>query len=350
MRVLVVHPGPSWATFDVYRGWLRGLTHAGCDVRPFNLDDRLRAYSTAHFVDEETGEAHRMWPDGADVARLAGHGLHAACYQFQPDVVLVVSARLLPAYVYDIIRERGSKVVLLFTESPYEDVSWQLDCAPHADVCLVNDPTNIDTWREACPTLYVPHAYDPQVHRPGPSRYAVDVAWIGTAGDTFPSRTRFLEQVDFGDARVFLGGLWAGVDESSPLRPHIAKAECVDNDETAEVYRGAKMSFNLYRAAGDHTDAGFVGGWAMGPREVELAATGCFFARHSPEGHGGEGDEVLPMLPRFTEPGELTEIIRFYLARDDMRRDLSEQARAAVADRTFEHHAERLLRQLDAVS
>ncbi len=342
MKALLVHPGPNWAVADVYRGWIRGLLANGVDVRPFNLDERLTVLQNSH-QPIGNGEYMRTWPDDADVARVAGHGLWEACYTFQPDVVVVICARLLPHYVYDIIRERGTKVVVIHTESPYED-ERQLDMASHADLNLINDPLNIDRWNEIAPTVYVPHAYDPAVHHPGPSRYDYDVTWVGTAGVTFPSRTRFLEKVDFGGANVALGGLWDGTDEASPLQPHILPAGCIDNDDTAEMYRGSKMSFNLYRS--DLADDSFVGGWAMGPREVELAATGCFYARHSPVDHGGEGDTVLPMLPTFTEPGELTEIISHYLRHPERRAELSEQARAAVADRTFENHAADLLRRV----
>lgn len=349
MRVLVVHPGPSWSVADVYRGWLRGLDAAGAHVQPFNLDDRLNAFESAHVKNPTTGEFVRAWPDADSVAALAGFGLLAACFQFAPQVVLVVSARMLHTEMYDCIRARGIKVVILHTESPYEDDA-QLALAEHADLNLINDPTNAERFAELGPWAYVPHAYDPTVHRPGPSRFDLDVAWIGTAGNTFPGRTRFLEQVDFGDARVGLAGLWEGVEPGHPLHRHLlhpdAPATCVDNDETAELYRGSKMSFNLYRTEGDRTDGAYTTGWAMSPREVELAATGCFFARHRPDEHGGEGDQVLSMLPTFDDPAELGEIIAHYLAHDDTRARLAAEARAAVAERTFEQHARRLLEQI----
>ena len=42
------------------------------------------------------------------------------------------------------------KVVLLHTESPYQD-DEQLERAAHADVNLLNDPVNIDAYRELGP-------------------------------------------------------------------------------------------------------------------------------------------------------------------------------------------------------
>lgn len=342
MKAIVVHPGPHWSVSDVYRGWVRGLRACGVDAREFNLNDRLSCYENAHFEDTE-GDFHRIWPNDEDVVRLVGHGLHSACYQFQPDIVLTIAPRFLPMFVWDMIRERGTKVVGLFTESPYED-ERQVQVAEHCDLAILNDPLNLDRFNTVTPTVYIPHAYDPSVHHPGPSNYSDDVCWIGTAGNTFPSRTAFLEKVDWSGIDAAFGGLWDGMDAESPLHEFIFNVDCVDNDETVDRYRGSKMSFNLYRA--DMADDGFVGGWAMGPREVELAATGCFMARHSPVDHGGEGDEVLSMLPRFTEPAELGDIIRHYLARDDARRALADLAREAVSGRTFENHAAEILRRV----
>jgi spore maturation protein CgeB len=342
VKALVVHPGPHWSVSDVYRGTVRGLRANGVEVREFNLNDRMSCYENAHFKDDH-GDYHPMWPDAADVSRLVGHGLHSACYQFQPDLVVTIAPRFLPMYVWDIIRERRTKVVTVFTESPYED-DRQIQVAEHCDLAILNDPLNLERFAQVVPTMYVPHAYDPAVHHPGPSRFTHDVCWVGTAGETFPSRTEFMEKVDWSGVDLALGGLWAGVDESSPLWPHIFNFDCVDNDETVEHLRGSSMTFNLYRT--DMADDSFVGGWAMGPREVEAAATGCFMARHSPPDHGGEGDDVLPMLPTFTDPVELTEIVRHYLADDVARQQIADQAREAVADRTFENHAAEVLRRI----
>jgi hypothetical protein len=65
----------------------------------------------------------------------------------------------------------------------------------------------------------------------------------------------------------------------------------------------------------------------MGPREVEFAATETFFLRES----RGEGDEVFPFLPRFSEPAEFESLLRHYLARPDERQSLAAAARVAIA-------------------
>jgi hypothetical protein len=81
----------------------------------------------------------------------------------------------------------------------------------------------------------------------------------------------------------------------------------------------------------------------MGPRELELAACGAFFLRDP----RGEGDELLPMLPRFESPAEASALLRWYLDHPDQRAELAAAARSAVQDRTFDTNAARLLRLME---
>jgi hypothetical protein len=53
------------------------------------------------------------------------------------------------------------------------------------------------------------------------------------------------------------------------------------------------------------------------------------------------------MLPTFASAGEASQLLRWWLARDDVRDEAARQARRAVADRTFRNHAAALLRMLD---
>lgn len=285
--------------------------------------------------------------DLVDIVRVIANQLHGACYQFLPDVVLVISARFVPSFAYDVCRRNGARVVVVHTESPYED-DEQLLIAGDVDLNLINDPTHLDEWRRHGPTLYQPHAYDPSVHRPlATPLELLDFAWVGTAGRTFPSRQTFFDAVDWTGIDAALAGQWTGAPEDSPAKRHLldGMGDCVDNDTTTRLYQLSASTANLYRSEANSDE--LRGGWAMGPREVEAAATGCFLIRHSPDHHGGEGDEVLSMLPRFTDPAELGDIVRHYKAHPHRRRELARQARAAIAERTFANHAAQLLRHLE---
>lgn len=334
MRVLLAQPGPSFSVSDVAEGWVEGLRECGAKVGVFNLADRLTFYGSAM---QKRGRRYMPMLDQDSAQRLAVNGLLSHCFQMAPDVLVVVSAFYTPNDLLDLIRARGVKVVVLHTESPYQD-DEQADRALHADLNIVNDPTNLSAFPAG--TYYQPHSYRPSVHHPDGRSREVDFGFVGTG---YPSRVEFLERVDLSGLRVLLGGNWQGLAEGSPLRDHLAHpvGDCMDNTDTADLYRSCRVSANLYRREANRPDLS--AGVAMGPREVELAACGAFFLRDPRP----ESDEVLPMLPSFSSPEELSDLLRWWLADDARREAAAACARAAVKDRTFKHAAARLLRRLD---
>lgn len=339
MRVMVVHPGPHFSVNDVYVGWVEALRQLGQQVSIFNMNDRLVFYESA-LIEVEDGKFKRAL-DVEQAEELTVHSLCGSLYKTRPDVMLVISAFFTPKELMDLARWYGTKVVVIHTESPYED-ERQLEKAAHADLNLINDPTHIDLFRAKAPTVYMPHAYRPNVHHPGIAveNMICDFAFVGTG---FQSRIDFFERMDLVGLDVLLAGYWKMLNEDSKLREYVCHAfdECFDNLDAANVYRSARVGINLYRREADK--AHLVKGWSMGPREVEMAACGMFFLRDPRP----EGDEVFPMLPTFTTPEEASDLVRYYLKRDAERKELAMKARDAVADRTFLNNARSLLRLLE---
>jgi spore maturation protein CgeB len=340
MKVLVVHPGPHFSVADVHDGLVAGLKANGCDVGVLNLQDRLNFYSQAHI--ERDGEFVKAL-SGDDAVRMAAKGIETVCYEWWPDVVVVVSGFFIPPDVWGVLARRPHHVVLWCTESPYED-DRQMRPARYVDTVIINDPKNLETFRvhSNARTFYMPHSYDPKRHRPGrpDPDLRSDFAFVGTG---FPSRVDFFEQVDWSGIDAKLGGNWQAVPDGSPLLPLLmhGRSECMDNKDAARLYRAARVTANLYRK--EHSDDGTADGWAIGPREVELAACGSFFLREP----RAEGDELFPMLPTFTTPQEFSELLRWWLAHPRQRKTAATAARAAVADRTFTNTAANLLRLVD---
>lgn len=345
MRWLVVHPGPAWSVADVHNGITEALRAAGEDVMEFNLDHRLQFFGHALLETGETGD------DGSPVVRrgctneqalsMAIEPLGDMCWKWWPHVVLGISAFFTPPGLMDLMRERGHTVVLWHTESPYQD-GEQLARAAHADLNLINDPATLPAYRALGRAEYMPHSYRPSVHHPGPGRADLkcDLAFVGTG---FPSRRQFLEAMDLDGLDVLLAGNWPGLD-GSVLRQFVADeymtderaAGCLDNADTADLYRSARAGINLYRREGEQ---GMTPGTAMGPREIEMAACGLFFLRD----RRPESDEVLGMLPSFDGPQDASVRLRWWLAHDDARERAAAAAREAVAGRTFDHTARRLI-------
>lgn len=324
MRVLAVPPGPNFSVADVHRGWVKALTEMGAEVLDWPFDAALEWYERAR-------KAHEGMTT-EEAVKLAGNTVEQIAYRFWPDVILITSSFYLSNDTLDVFRSRGHTVVLLHTESPYED-DRQTDRAAHASLNVVNDPTNLDHFPDG--TIYLPHCYDPDLHHPGP-KGGHDFVMVGTG---YPSRVEFLESVDWPTEDVVLCGNWQNLDDGSPLLPFLGhdRSECFPNTMAADLYRAAKSSLNLYRKEATHEN--LVEGWAMGPREVELAACGTFYLTEE----RGENREVLPMIPTVDGPDDFAEKLAWWLAHDTERDRVTAQAQAAVADRTFHSNARRLL-------
>lgn len=337
MRVMVVEPGAAFSVQDVHNGAVKGLRANGCEVFDFNLGHRLDFYANAKL---KVKGRYRQAFDRDGSCHVALEGIYAEAFKFWPDVVIIVSSFFIPPFTFKLLRARRMHIVLWFTESPYED-DRQLMQVSEADTVVVNDPTNIDEYLAINPrTIYLPHSYDPDIHHPGTTAPDIDFSFIGTG---YESRIEFFEAMNWDGIDPVFAGNWMHVKDESPLMPYLLheRGQCVDNTDTADLYRRSKMSANIYRkeAAEDYR----VPGWAMGPREVELAACNTFFAREP----RGEGDELFHMLPTFTEPGELEELIRWWLPRDEQRAKAAAHAAEAAADRTFAAHTAQLLRYIN---
>jgi spore maturation protein CgeB len=350
VRWIVAQPGPSWSVHDVYRGWVEALRELGEDVHEFNLDDRLALYDHA-LIDVGEGGAGgeltlRKALNSEQSKELAVNGLAAMLFKVNPDILFIICGFFVPPQMLEQARRYGTRVVILHTEEPYE-LDRELSFAQHADLNLITDPTHLNDFLAVAPTVFAPHCYRPSVHHPGPAlpELAVDFAFVGTA---FGSRRWFFEKMHhegaFTGRDVLLAGNWQGVTEADPLHQYLGTGDpekCVDNHDTAQIYRSAKVGMNLYRR--EANKGGHTAGIAISPREVEMAACGMFFLRDPRP----EGDEVFRMLPTFGTPEEATERLEWALEHPSQCESLAVLAREAIADRTFRNSAVKLLRLFD---
>jgi spore maturation protein CgeB len=322
----------------------------------YNTNDRLTWYGHARFHEHDKdacaacGEKPtRQALDADGIMTLGMAGLTDPLYKFWPDVIFFISGFYMTAPLLQLIRTRRHKIVMLHTESPYQDQE-QMVRGDFADLNLLNDPANIGAWKELdAPVAYMPHAYDPDIHYPNwsPSRFEIDFTFIGTL---FRSRAQFFSEMDFtGIDTAFGGSGWdLALNDYPELVSKVVDTErghalidylahpadhCVGNDETADVYRKTKVGINFYRREGE---ADQVQGVAMGPREVEMAACGLFFLRDPRP----EGDALFDgILPRFHSPEEASELMRYWVTHDEEREALARKAYERVASRTFDNNA-----------
>src|SRR5262249_5700818 len=229
----MIQPGPNFSVADVHNGWVEALRALGQHVVTYDLDRRLTFYDQALLADDLTDDDGRQAIHKAltreQAVHLAANGILSACYQTWPDVVVATSAFFTPSWVLEVIKARRHKIVMLFTESPYQD-GMQLEMAKWADLCLLNDPVNLADYGEVCPAVYMPQAYRPTVHYPPHPGGAKphDLTFVGTG---FPSRIRFFEGMDLAGLDVVLRGPWLDLPDDSPLRDYTDRTPegCVDN-------------------------------------------------------------------------------------------------------------------------
>jgi hypothetical protein len=357
MRILMVHPGPEFSVADVFNGWKKAFEAQGHQVAVFNTNDRLSFYAQTLIPDFKSkkppcGECGlvelRQAMTKEDAATASMQGLTHDLYAIWPQMVFFVSAFFTPSWVLDLIRQRRHRLVILHTESPYQD-DEQLMRAQYATLNLLNDPANLEEYAQLAPAMYMPHSYDPDIHYPGSVKDKnLDFAFIGTM---FESRMHFFESLfsslDMWEReayRIALGGAaWDGKHlDNSPLLKFVGhpRSEAVDNQETADIYRRSRLGINFYRREAEKSHEGE--GWAIGPREVELAACGIPWLRDP----RGESDELFPFLPTFSTADEAADLLRWYLADEDRRVELGKKAQAAIKDRTFLNHANMLMDEM----
>ena len=347
----------------MFRGWEKALRKLGHQVMVYNTNDRLIYYSATALPDQTSPTCPECkqkifrspWTDEQQPRQLALKGLFESCFVFWPEIVFFVSAFFFEESTLRMLKARDMKLVMLHTESPYQDKE-QMGRGQFADLNLLNDPTNLQAWKDLGPAAYMPHAYDSDIHFPPKKTkvpvpydlwtraepYGCDLSFIGTG---FKSRRDFFGKMDFSGLDVAIGGGgWADA-LNEPENVHVLNwlghdpQHCVTNEEGARIYRLTKVGINKYREESEKEHAGE--GWAMGPREVEMAACELFFLRDPRP----EGDEIFEgILPTFSGPDEASDLARYWVRHTVQREKRASLARAAIADRTFDNHAAYFMR------
>ena len=347
-RILLVHPGATWATADVWHGLHDGLLHANVEVVNYAMDGRIaNAASWLDWCYQHNTRPERVEPPNyADKLYLASAGIVEKSLMFGCDWIIAVACGWLHPLALQMARTAGRRVALILTESPNQD-DEQLAWANMVDVIWTNERTSVAKFAEYNENSYYwQHAIDPARHHPGPANTeqpAHDVVFVGTG---WQERIALLEAIDWTGIDLGLYGTWELMREDSPLRQYV-RGGVTPNDVTAQLYRNAKVGLNFHRTSDYYVQeskhaAG--GAESMNPRCYELAAAGCFFATD----YRAEVREVFgPVVPVFNDAADLQDLIRYYLAHDAARQVIAAQLPGLVAEHTFDRRAEEVLAVLD---
>jgi spore maturation protein CgeB len=345
VKILLVHPGASMSTADVYNGLLAGLRLRGHEIYEYALDARIeRAGAWLTYNWRKNGKRADQQPHAQDILYKAGEELVARSLRLLPDVVFVVSAMYLHPDVLLLLRRAGLKVVILFTESPYDDEK-QKTLIPLVDYAWTNEQSSAREMRIG----YLRHAWAPEVHAvdaplaPGTDVPSHDVVFVGTG---FAERLETLSAVDWSGVDLGLYGSWDLMGSRSHLRKFL-RGSYVENAFAAALYRRAKIGLNLYRSSiGFGKEAPRVGyAESLNPRAYELAATGCFtVSDYRPE----VTDTFGSLVPTFSQPDEVRPLLDRWLADDAGRAAVKQQLPGAVAGHTWHERAAQIESDLQA--
>jgi len=338
----MVDPGAGTSTIDIHNGYADALRRAGHEVKIYSLNRRIDAaggYLHYAYRRAKRQGADVPKPAPADVLYWAGMFSIEMALRLQPDWLFVVSGMYLLKDTMALLRKatRSSmKMALLLTESPYDDGS-QAQCAPYFDAVFTNERLSIDALRRFNPnTHYLPHAYDPERHRPDlplegdwPSH---DVVFVGSG---YPERIELLSAVDWSGIDLGLYGSWTLVGARSKLRPFI-HSDLLHNRETVQLYRRAKIGLNLHRTRvgfGRHAPTIAEGAAeSLNARAYELAACGVF---QISDQRAELGDVFAGVMPSFSDAAELERLVRQSLGSEEARLLLARSARRRVAPHSY---------------
>lgn len=374
-RILIIHPGATFSVADVYTGLIAGLEAHGVEVSTFRLDTTLLFYSSVIEVAEREG---LVKPGALNPTAYASGPAIGTVMANQPDAVIAVSAhnwhmsapmtiRVADAWerlnglrtetpleeeakqrAIEVLRESGLHrkldipVAAYFTESPYFQIEHEM--APIYDVIFTNERRAVEYFQH--PNVhYLPHAYNPFVHQPGPVKpdKTSDVFYVGTG---FPERRKLMDGVDWeGINFVRKGFLWRDGDTPD----NVTEAEIVPNEESAAWYRSTKVALNHHRTTttfheGTHIPPGVAE--SVNPRTYELAACRAFQLCDDSRRELFDLFGDASVTYKAGDSGDLEHQIRYWLKHDSRRGETAQAQHEAIKPHSWVNRAADVLNVL----
>lgn len=206
------------------------------------------------------------------------------------------------------------------------------------------------------PTTYLPMAYNPRLHIPGPPDpdKQCDVVFVGGG---FPERKALLNAVDWtGIDRAIHGTLW-GLDlEAEQEKRDFGRGSrytegAIPNEMTTAWHRSAKVALNLHRQMTFiERNLPFPAGHAesLGPRSYEIPASGGFLLSDDerPEIADVYGDAAAVF--RAWNAADLERQLRYWLSHPGERERKQQAQHEAVRPHHWGNRARVLLENLFA--
>lgn len=330
--------GRPFSTADVYDGLVAGLRANGVDVYEGRLDSILAWYDTLVVVGAARGVLHTtaLDPDHLNRWALASAHITRHILLTEPDLVIAVSAHNYSVGDAKILKRYGFKTAMLGTEAPYL-IDLEAQFAALYGTVFTNERASVPRFRTVNPNAhYLPHAYNPDVHRPDGPASPSDVLFVGSL---FDERRALFSGVD-----------WTGIDfhcRGYDLARDVQTADIVANTETAALYRGTKIALNHHRTTTSHASGQHIAAdeaESLGPRAYEIAACGAFQLMDDSRAEAREVFGESLVTYRAGDSAALARQVRTWLDRD--RTAVAAAQRAAILPHSWTARARQVLEVL----
>lgn len=354
-KILLVHSGHSFSTTEVYDGLLWGLRANGAEVVEYRWDRSTRTLAALAEAGERGGLFDRAMGQRLieSAMNLAGSDAVVKALAEQVDACVVVNGMLFPADRAEVLA-RYIPTACYGTEAPYMDVA-ELAALPCYGHWFTQERTSVARYQAITPTTYLPLAYHPERHTPGPvdPEKRVDTVFVGGG---YPERKALLDGVDWaGIVAARVGTLWdldleamAGQGERNS---HAYSAGSVPNEVTTAWHRSARIALNMHRRMTTIETLGRIAAGvaeSCNPRVYEVPAVGGFLL--SDDGRPETRDLLGEAAATYADgdSADLERQIRYWLAHPDRREATAQAQRAAIAPHHYGARARVILETLIA--
>ncbi len=326
MKVLFVWPIAEFSVWDVARGYRLAF------AKQFGEENIRDYYISKHTDYHRRAAPANVCNNPAALAKLASETIVTEALYHDIDVVFIVSGLNVHPICAWALRKVGIHAAIMLTESPYEDENQADWCSAYPEMTVfTNERTSADKygWN------YVPHSFDPAIHKPVEADFndSCDVLMVGTG---WKERQEFLEAVDWTGIDLRLYGIWPAMTPESKIYDYVWPV-CIPNIEMPRFYAGAKICLNFHRH--------YPGAYSLNPRAFEVAACGGFLLSDYRE----EAEDIFGIsLPTFTTPEELGKLVREFLADDDRRINCAKMAQEVGSSCTFDNRAVEVIRVIES--
>jgi spore maturation protein CgeB len=285
MKILLIHPGHGHSTADVFEGLCVGFELNKVEVVRFEWGQMLRPLTSVVIGAIQSGVVKEDQADRLHqfMARLASNDAIGMMIDNEVNAIVVVNGLLFPPSTAALLKKVGIPVVCYGTEAPYFERT-ELEIAPFYTHWFTQERTSVGKFSPIVPTTYLPMAYNPRLHQPGPADddKRCDLTFIGGG---FPERKRLLAGVDWTDIdKTIHGTLWGLDMEAEKGRYDFERGTrytegAIPNEMTSAWHRSATIALNMHRKMtyieqGGQIAAGIAE--SLGPRSYEIPACGGF--------------------------------------------------------------------------